>query len=174
MLLDFFEKSVFPAIQQLTKPGSPFEGYLPVFQGDNAGPHTDAKYEKFCKEFCTNKGWLWEPQAPQMPHMNVLDLSIFPAMSRRHCHLIRSMHGVRVVRENEIWDAAKRVWDTYPSSKVANAFVQCKRNAEKIIQAKGGNEFLAGVNGTIASNVRKDFNETDEGNKRRDGKKLNF
>ena len=38
-LKPFFEKNVFPAVEELVKVGGKYEGYLPVFQGDNAGPH---------------------------------------------------------------------------------------------------------------------------------------
>ena len=34
-----------------------------------------------------------KPQGPQMPHVNVLDLAVFPSMSKRHSHLARSLHG---------------------------------------------------------------------------------
>ena len=51
-----------------------------------------------------------------MPHINVLDLSVFPAMSRRHSHMVRSLHGTRVVNEeDEIWASAVRVWDAFLS-----------------------------------------------------------
>ena len=173
-LRDFFETTVFPSIQELVKEGGPFEGYRPVFQGDNAGPHQDKEYSNFVVNHCKEKGWAWEPQGPQMPHINVLDLSVFPAMSRRHSHMVRSLHGTRVVSENEIWASAVRVWDAFPSAKIANAFVQAKRIADKIVASKGGNDFLSGAKGGISANVRKDFDETNEGNRRKDGRIIKF
>lgn len=173
-LHSFFKDSVFPAIYKLVKPGGPYNGYTPVFQGDNAGPHKDDKFNKFVTNHCKEKGWLWEPQGPQMPHINVLDLSIFPAMSRRHSHIVRSLHGTRIVKGDEIWESAVRVWDVYPSCKIANAFVQTRRIAEKIVKSKGGNSFLSGVDGGIAAEIRKDFNATNVGNKRKDQKKIAF
>jgi hypothetical protein len=173
-LLSYFKHGVFPEIEKLTKPGGRFFGYTPVIQGDNAGPHTDAKFINYVKSHCQGKGWLWEPQGPQMPHINVLDLAVFPAMSRRHCHLARSLHGTRVLKEDEIWDAAMTVWDSLPCSKIANLFVLAKRIAERIISTKGGNDFLSGVDGTIHSGIRADFAETEDGNVRRDGDYIAF
>ena len=60
-----------------------------MIQGDNAGPHTDAEYVAFCTETCNEQGWHWEPQAAQMPHMNNLDLAVFPKMSKNHGDLLR-------------------------------------------------------------------------------------
>ncbi|KAG7356055.1 hypothetical protein IV203_000741 [Nitzschia inconspicua] len=49
-------------------------------QGDNAGPHIDAEYINYVKGYCVEKGWVWAPQAPPMPHANNLDLAIFPVV----------------------------------------------------------------------------------------------
>ena len=173
-LLEYFKHGVFPEIERLTKPGGKFSGYTPVIQGDNAGPHTDAKFGNFVRNHCKDKGWLWEPQGPQMPHINVLDLAVFPAMSRRHCNLSRSLHGTRVLREDEIWNAAVKVWEELPSSKVANAFVLAGRVADKIIASGGSNEFLSGVKGSIKAGVRVDFADLDDGNMRRDDGQVEF
>mmetsp|Transcript_26210 Transcript_26210/g.32313 ORF Transcript_26210/g.32313 Transcript_26210/m.32313 type:complete len:211 (+) Transcript_26210:515-1147(+) len=172
--MPLFEKCIFPAINELVKEGGKFEGYLPIIQGDNAGPHEDAKFKNYVNKECEEKGWLWEPQGPQMPHMNVLDLAVFPAMSRRHSHLCRAKNGMKVLKEDDIWDCAQTVWEELPSSKIANAFVHAKRIAEKIVASKGDNGFLAGIKGKLSAGVRNDFMETDFGNKRRDGIKMEF
>ena len=88
--------------------------------------------------------------------------------------MVRSLHGTRVVSENEIWASAVRVWDAFPSAKIANAFVQAKRIADKIVASKGGNDFLSGAKGGISANVRKYFDETNEGNRRKDGRIIKF
>jgi hypothetical protein len=38
-LLDLFRDIIFPEIHWLVGPGGKYEGYIPVMQGDNAGPH---------------------------------------------------------------------------------------------------------------------------------------
>ena len=164
-----FEDYIFPLVSRMVGKGGDYEGYTPVFQGDNAGPHAEAAYLKYVKEYCESMGWHWEPQAPQMPHMNVLDLSVFPAMSRRHIALARSMGGLRVLNEDEIWAAAEKVWRDLPSCKIASGYVQAYRIAEKIIKVKGDNGFL-GSNGTPHVGIRKDFHETEKGLSRKDGK----
>jgi hypothetical protein len=81
-----------------------FEGYTPMFQGNNASPHQDKAYMKFVTEYCTDKGWHWEPQATQMPHMNVLDLLVFPPMSQRHIAKGWERGGLCVLSEGDIWE----------------------------------------------------------------------
>ena len=162
------ESKVFPDVEALVGPGGKFEGHTPIFQGDNAGPHAEADFVAFVKEYCRRKGWHWEPQAPQMPHMNVLDLSVFPNMSKRHTQLSRDREGLKVLSEDEIWEAAEKVWRSLPECKIASGYVQAYRIAAKVIAAKGGNSFL-GAGGTIHVGVSGDFNETDNGLERKDG-----
>jgi hypothetical protein len=59
------------------RPGR-FEGAVPVFQGDNAGPHPDANFHNCVREHCQSKSWHWEPQAP---HMHSLDLAVFQQLA---------------------------------------------------------------------------------------------
>jgi hypothetical protein len=55
----------------------------------------------FVGDYCTSRGWHWEPQAAQMLHMNLLDLSVFPnMMSRCHVQLARKRGGLKVLSEN--------------------------------------------------------------------------
>ena len=170
-LKNLFEQYVFPTVSELVGEGAAYEGYTPVFQGDNAGPHEETKYLEFVKGYCLAKGWHWMPQAPQMPHMNVLDLSVFPCMSRRHCSLARRRKGLRVLKENEIWDAAVEIWDGLESAKIASAYVQAHRIAKRVIDAGGSNEFL-GVGGSPHVGIRRDFYPTKKGLARRDGQRI--
>ena len=108
-LLNLFEHHIFPRIVTLVGPGCKYEGYIVVIQGVNAGPHNEAAYINYVTSHCNLKGHHWEPQAHQMPHLNVLDLSVFPAMSKRHTSLSRERGGLHVLKQDEIWDAAKDV-----------------------------------------------------------------
>ena len=101
-LLQCFKHAVFPEIEALTRNGAKSFGHSPVVQGDNHRPHDDGTFKKFVEGHCLSNGWLWEPQASQMPHVSVLDLSAFLAMPRRHSHLARSLHGTRVLKEDEV------------------------------------------------------------------------
>lgn len=166
----WFKEIVFPAIKKLVGKGGKYEGYRPIIQGDNAGPHRDERFMNYVKDFCERMGWYWEPQGPQMPHINVLDLAVFPQMSRNHCELVRRRGGMRVLKEDEIWDGAENVWRHMPSCDVARAFVLSYRIAKKIVSVKGDNSFLTGKKGGLHSNVRKDFKDTEKGIERRDDK----
>jgi hypothetical protein len=115
----FVLNNIFPKVELLVSPGGESKGYTPIFQGNNAGPHKDRAYIKFVTEYCTEKGWHWEPQAAQMPHMNVLDLSVFPSMSRRHILKGRDRGGLRVLSEDDIWETALGVWTELPNAKIA-------------------------------------------------------
>ena len=105
-----------------------------------------------------------------MPHINALDLAVFPKMSRNHCELVSKRSGIRVMKEDEIWDGAENVWRHMSSCDVARAFVLSYRIANKIVSVKGDNNFLTGKKGGLHSNVRKDFIDTAKGIERRDDK----
>ena len=63
----------------------------------------------------------------------------FPCMSRRHSHESRSLHGTRVLKEDEIiWESAAKVWNYLPRSKIANAFVLAKWNSTENRGNQGG------------------------------------
>ena len=170
VLLSYFHKLVFEAVKDLVKVGGTFEEYLPVFQGNNAGPHQDAKYKKGVEEYCEREGWKWIPQGPQMPHVNVCDLSVFPNMSKQHTQLSRDHHGTHDLKEDQIWKAAEEVFKKLPSCKIASGFIQAYRLAEKIIQHRGDNTFLSGSSGGIRTGVSKDFQHTKTGLVRKDGR----
>ena len=88
-LKSLFEEHISPKIAVLVAPGGYLKGYLPIFKGDNAGPHICAIFQNYVKEYCAAMGWKWEPQALQMPHMNNLDLAVSPAMLKRHSTIFR-------------------------------------------------------------------------------------
>jgi len=169
-LSQYFVNSIFPAVKDLVKVGSEFEGYLPIFQGDNAGPRQDKEYKRIVEEYCENEGWKWIPQGPQMPHVNVCDLSVFPNMSKRHTQLSRDHHGMHVLKEDQIWRAAEQVFRRLPSNKIASGFIQAYRLAKKIINHNGDNSFLSGSIGGIRTGVTIDFQPTDKGLTRKDDK----
>jgi hypothetical protein len=45
-----------------------------------------------------------------MPHMNVLDLPVFPLMSRRHIAKGQGRGSLGVLSEDQIWETAMGVW----------------------------------------------------------------
>ncbi len=145
--------------------GSQFEGYGVVIQGDNAGPHTNAEYVAFCNETCDEQGWHWELQAAQMLHMNnLLDLAVFPKMSKIHGSLLR-LHSNTSVKPDAIWTVAQQTWSNLPSCDIARGFILAFCIANEEIKNKGSNSFLADKD--FHQNVRDDFYDMAEGVKRR-------
>lgn len=159
-LKSLWEKTMFPKIEDLVGPGGPYEGYLVVIQGDNAGPHIDDEYIRYVSGYCEERGWLWEPQAPQMPHLNNLDLAVFPMMSKRHSALLKN-YSNKMAPAGEIWRAAESVWSTMESAAIARGFILAYRISKKVIDCKGENTFLQTPN--FHSGVRNDFRDTAEG-----------
>ena len=172
-LLPIFRETIFKQIENITAVGQRYHGYRVIFQGDNAGPHQDATFLNGVKEYCNSKqNWYWEPQAAQMPHMNVLDLSVFPCMSKRHTEASRNTGGSKVLSPDEIWENAMQVWKKLPNSKIASAYIQAYRIAGKVIKEKGDNSFC-GTTGDLHCGVREDFRERKEGGLiRNDGKHI--
>ena len=64
---------MFPKVDEHVAPGWKYEGYQPIFQGDNAGPHIDSAFFNFVTSTCSAKG-----------SVNNLDLTIFPTLSKQH------------------------------------------------------------------------------------------
>jgi hypothetical protein len=137
-----------------------YEGYLPILQGDNAGPHIDKTFHTSVKEFCESKTWKWEPQAPQMPHLNNLDLAVFPMMSKSHSALLRNYLIVQAPPD-EIWRMAEQVWMNMGSAEIARGFILAYRIAKKVIDCGGENTFLQKQE--FHSRVREDFYDTPYG-----------
>ena len=67
-----------------------------------------------------------------MPHINVLDIAVFPVMPRCHSHFIRSLRARQVEKEEDIWKISEKVWEELPSCKITNEFCLAKINAEKL------------------------------------------
>ena len=103
-----------------------------------------------------------------MPHLNVLDLAVFPCISKRHCSLSRQKGGLHVLSEDEIWKASLEVWQNLPNCKIARSYVLSYRLAQKAIENEGDNTFLGEKKG-LSSNVKQDFHDTYAGVKRKDG-----
>ena len=159
-LLSLFRDIIFPKIEKLVGRGGRYEGDIPVIQGDNAGPHCDEKYMNFVKDYCNKNNMKWEPQAPQMPHANNLDLAVFPAMSKQHSTLLKQNLD-RVANTDEIWEAVKKAWNDLPSASIARGFILANRIAKKVIDNKGSNTFLQKKD--FHSGVRRDFQNTATG-----------
>ena len=104
-----------------------------------------------------------ELQAPQGPYTNVLDLQVFPAMSKRHSELLQ-IHSNTEADKERIWKIALAIWNGMSSSMVACAFLLAYRIMGKIIETNGDTDWLK--NGAPHCNVRRDFADTARGVKK--------
>ena len=77
-----------------------------------------------------------------MPHANNLDLAVFPSMSKRHTQTLANYTGSNMATADEIWDAAKIVWNNLPSAVIGRGFMHYNRILAKVIENKGNNTFL--------------------------------
>ena len=101
-----------------------------------------------------------ELQAPQGPYTNVLDLQVFPAMSKKHSELLQLFSNTQADTER-IWKIAEEIWKAMTSAMVARAFILAFRVMAKIIETKGDTDWLK--NGTPHCHVRRDYFDTDRG-----------
>jgi len=78
-----------------------------------------------------------------MPHINVLDLNVFPCINKRHYSVSRQQGALHVLKEDEIWDAVLEVWKILPNCKIAHWYALSYRIAQKeVIENDCDNVFL--------------------------------
>jgi hypothetical protein len=92
-----------------------------------------------------------------MPYTNVLDLQMFPAMSKRHSELLQ-MYSNNEANAERIWKVALQVWKSCSSSMISRAFIHAYRIMDKKIEHYGLNHWL--VDETPHCNIRRDFIDT--------------
>ncbi len=90
------------------------------------GPHKEGGFHSWQTEQFQIRGWMLELQAPQGPYTNVLDLQVFPAMSKRHSELLQVFSNTEADKER-IWKIALEIGKTMTSSMVARAFLLAYR-----------------------------------------------
>ena len=91
-------------------------------------------------------------------YTNVLDLQVFPAMSKRHSELLQVFSNTEADKDR-IWKIAMEIWNTMTSSMVARAFLLAYRIMGKIVETKGDTDWLK--NGAPHCNVRRDYVDVD-------------
>ena len=101
-----------------------------------------------------------------MPHANNLDLAVFPAMSKRHSHLLAE-YSNSMAPTDEIWKHAEQVWNNLPSATIARGFLHAYRILQKVIDHKGDNNFLQSKD--FHTGVSKDFIDTFHGIRKKMG-----
>ncbi len=72
------------------------------------GPHKEGGYHQWLSSEFTKRGWMLELQAPQGPYTNVLDLQVFPAMSKKHSELLQIFNNTEADQDC-IWKIALEI-----------------------------------------------------------------
>ena len=104
-----------------------------------------------------------ELQAPQGPYTNVLDLQVFPAMSKKHSELLQMFNNTEG-NTDRIWKIAMEIWRGISSSMIARSFVLAYRIMRKITESNGDTDWLK--DGAPHCFVRRDYYDTDRGIKK--------
>jgi hypothetical protein len=90
---------------------------LVCHQEDNAGPHKEGNFHSWLEAEFKKQNWRLQLQAPQGPYTNVLDLQLFPAMSKRHSTLLQ-LYSDAEASKDKTWRVAKQVRDNCSSAMV--------------------------------------------------------
>jgi hypothetical protein len=161
-LKGLWEDCLLPQLDALVAVNGPCAGAIVCHQEDNAGPHKEGNFHSWLEAEFKKRNWQLELQAPQGPYTNVLDLQLFPAMSKRHSTLLQLFSDAEASKE---WCVATQVWDNCSSAMICRAFIHAYRIMRKIVEDKGDNSWLA--TGAPHCNVRQDFVDTNDGIKPR-------
>ena len=163
-MLRYFKEHLLPALLAATSKGGKYDGYDVVLQGDNAGPHTEQKFQKFLNETVGIGEYAHfsiHNQAAHMPHSNVLDDCVFPSMSKKQQLFAAKETGMKTLSKNEIAKYSQEAWDDLSSSTIARSFIQVYRTLGQVIKEEGDTQFLA--QGGFHYGVRNDFVDTPTG-----------
>ena len=146
-LLDWFSSEYLPALDRIARKyesENPGKKLIVVGQFDGAGPHQDRKLNQYMESCFATRDWIIKFQPSQSPLTNVKDASIFPAMSK----IVTAQQGGRPLHSSdELWNAVKNVWDSFPNETIARAYTSHHQIVNAIHQCKGGDEFAKEKNG---------------------------
>jgi hypothetical protein len=99
-----------------------------------------------------------ELKAPQGPCTNVLDLQVFPSLSKKQSELLQ-IYSNSEVDKDRFWKIATEIWNTMNSSMVARVFLLAYRIMAKVVKTNGDTEWLS--HEAPHCHVRKDYVDTD-------------
>ena len=135
---------ILPLLDEITGPGGPLEGFKVKFQEDGAGPHNKKSYVEFLKAELEQRGWYYTPQPPNSPLTNVLDLLVFPALSKRVSknRMQFGMGHVRQMSKDEIEQVVLEEFYKFPPEMIARAFITQKHVVSMIKKYHGYNDYI--------------------------------
>jgi hypothetical protein len=114
---------------------------LPSLYHFAIGPHKEGGFHQWLTIEFIKRDWKLELQAPQGPYTNVLDLQVFPAMSKRHSELLQIFNNTEADTDR-IWKIALDIWKGISSAMIARAFILAYRIMVKITETNGDTDWL--------------------------------
>ena len=87
--------------------------HIPYMCALYLGPHKEGGYHQWLSSEFTKRGWMLELQAPQGPYTNVLDLQVFPAMSKKHSELLQIFNNTYGSRPRPYMEDSSRDLERY-------------------------------------------------------------
>ena len=129
------------------------------YQWDNAGPHRDQTLNKEIKKQFDDRQWLWSPQPPQSPLLNIHDCSIFPALAKRVSNIQSLSNCNGPIDTDTLWKFVKETYYSMPLDTIARSFAYHTQMANAIHGCKGGDEYATSSSGRHCG-VRKMFTPT--------------
>lgn len=169
-LYDEYKNKIIPAIQEKlvnvynkTTDGKTRRVVI-VLQEDNAGPHSNKKYNQQMDLLFENEGWVRFNQPPQSPVTNVHDAAIFPMLSKLMSRIQAVLFGGRIIVGEELKSAVEKAYfDERNLVAMSRAFAANHQLASAILHYKGDNNYLK-EKGGMTFGIRKTFINDKEGN----------
>ena len=122
------------------------------YQHDNAPPHIEQNLIHLT-EF-SKRGWLIVNQPPNSRQVNVMDVYLFPSISKITSIIQGIEHGGLTLQEEELWRIVDKAFYAYDRRKLSCAFIHNEQLACAIYDEKGGNKHTKLSRG-MHFNVRK-------------------
>jgi hypothetical protein len=155
-LLKHYQECEIPKLDKLTSELSAIHNCKVVvrYQYDGAGPHTDKKLVAYLNDEFLSRGWMFVPQPPNSPHVNVQDMSIFPAMSKAVTwqRILRNVD--KVLEGEELNDCVQNAWNNLSCATIARAYLHHHQIVNAIARDEGGDDFIK-EKGGLHCGVRK-------------------
>jgi hypothetical protein len=145
-LKKFWEDKLAPWLEKLVAQDGPFPGFIVKFQQDGAGAHQCKNFNKYLEQLFKRNKWDLTKQPPNSPLTNVLDLLIFPALSKRVSHNKKQFNiergCVRQMSQDVIEDVVLTEFEKLPPQLIAKAFATQKHVINLIQKYNGYNDYI--------------------------------
>ena len=116
------------------------------YQWDNAGPHDNKELKRLIRHEFDERGWLWCPQPPQSPLLNVHDCNVFAALAK----MISNKQGLAncgntMIDIDSLWNYIHETYYSMPLDTIGRAFAYHTQMANAIHECQGGDEYCTSM-----------------------------